>query len=71
MVDEDAVFSEEEFKEDETVVLSSEDDSAASEFDDNVDPHEARTKEATTKANVFFTVIPPVIIFHDRLISLV
>lgn len=61
VVDEDAVFSEE----DEVVVLSSEDDFAASDFDDNVDPQEARTREARTKANVFFTVILPVNKFYD------
>lgn len=61
VVDEDAVFSEE----DEVVVLSSEDDFAASDFDDNVDPQEARTREARTKANVFFTVILPVNEFYD------
>ena len=65
------VFSEEEFKEDEAVVPSSEDDFTGSDFDGNVDPQEARTKEATTKANVFFTVIPPVNILYDTFVSLV
>ncbi len=70
VVDEDVVFSEDEFKEDEAVVLSSEDGFAASDSDGNVDPQEARRKEARTNANVFFMVIPPINLFYDRLILL-